>query len=87
LSGKTLPQGERLIWLMDGATYVASAYLGVVSTDWVIVGTGDFNNDGNYDIIWQNLVTGDRAIWLMSGTSYLSNVSPGSAAGVWAIAN
>ena len=37
--------------------------------NWKFVGLGDFNNDGNTDILWQNSVTYDLAIWYMNGTS------------------
>jgi hypothetical protein len=36
--------------------------------NWVIGGTGDFNGDGQVDIVWQNDVTDERLVWLMNGT-------------------
>lgn len=35
-----------------------------VPTDWKIVATGDFNNDGRDDILWRNSVTGQVSNWL-----------------------
>jgi FG-GAP-like repeat len=32
-----------------------------------IVGVGDFNNDGNADILWHNAETQETQIWLMNG--------------------
>jgi hypothetical protein len=58
--------GERVVWLMDGTSFVDSAYLGVVSTDWSIDGTGDFDGDRKADILWTNSASGERAIWLMN---------------------
>jgi hypothetical protein len=35
---------------------------------WSVAQTGDFNGDGNADILWHN-TNGDTSIWLMTGTS------------------
>ena len=35
---------------------------------WKAVGTGDFNDDGHSDILWQN-TNGQAAIWEMNGTN------------------
>jgi hypothetical protein len=35
-------------------------------TSWRAVGTGDFNDDGNLDILWQN-ASGQASIWEMDG--------------------
>ena len=37
---------------------------------WHAAGAGDFNGDGNADILWQN-DDGTPAIWLMNGTSFI----------------
>jgi hypothetical protein len=36
---------------------------------WRAVGTGDFNKDGNSDILWQNKSTGQVSIWEMDGNT------------------
>src|SRR5207249_693501 len=56
-----------------------------VGTLWSIVGSGDFNGDGQTDILWQNSGTGERVIWLMNGTSLSSTVSLGIVGTSWNI--
>ena len=36
---------------------------------WQIVGNGDYNGDGNADILWRNSVTGRNWMYLMNGIS------------------
>ena len=47
-------------------------------TAWKAVGTGDFNRDGNSDILWQNKSTGQVSIWEMDGNTKIGGgpVSP-----------
>jgi hypothetical protein len=45
-----------------------------VTTDWHIVGTGDFNGDGRVDILWRNANSGQLSDWLgTSSGSFVSN--------------
>lgn len=77
--------GERLVWLLDGTSFVAPVSLGTIATDWSIAATGDFDHDGQTDFVWQNTVTGERLIWLMDGTTYRSSVALGTVATDWSI--
>jgi hypothetical protein len=61
-------EGTAGIWLMNGATPVAEAGLLNAGTGWQIIGTGDFNNDGNSDLLFYNAAANQSAIWLMNGT-------------------
>jgi probable HAF family extracellular repeat protein len=84
--------GDVAIWEMKGTTILnaSTSYVATVSpSTWTIYGVGDFNGDGNADILWQD-TSGDVAIWEMSGTrivnassSYVATVSPSSG---WSIA-
>ena len=38
---------------------------------WKAIGTGDFNDDGHSDILWQN-TNGQAAIWEMNGTNLIA---------------
>ena len=77
--------GERSIWLMNGTNYSRSVSLGVTATSWNIMGWGDFNGDGNPDILWQH-TSGAHSIWLMNGTVYVGSVTLESTATSWNIA-
>ena len=48
----------------------------VEDTSWEIAGTGDFNGDGNTDILWRYYGTGAyqglNDIWFMNGTTFVS---------------
>jgi hypothetical protein len=60
---------------MNGTSWSSSVWLsGVADTNWEIVGTGDFNNDGKTDIVWRNKNDGNNTIWLMNGTLWSSSV-------------
>ena len=60
--------GQASIWEMSGTNIVGG---GPVSPNpgpsWTEVGTGDFNDDGLSDILWQNTNTDQVSIWEMNG--------------------
>jgi hypothetical protein len=65
--------GKREIWLLDpvfpNQTKVKEAIsLGTIDINWQIAATGEFNNDGHTDIVWQNTQTGERLVWFMFNT-------------------
>ena len=51
---------------MNGFTPVSGGTAANPGPDWHVKGAGDFDDDGNADILWQNL-DGTPAIWLMNG--------------------
>jgi hypothetical protein len=70
-------QGLNDIWFMNDATFVSeTVFSQVLDTGWQIGGTGDFNNDGQTDILWRYYGTGAyqglNDIWYMNGTAFVS---------------
>ncbi|MEY3297871.1 MAG: hypothetical protein RLZZ597_1131 [Cyanobacteriota bacterium] len=63
--------GEVLLSYSDGVAYNSQWYTGIAAVDgfaslpWEIRGTGDFNTDGNTDILWSNRQTGELATWYL----------------------
>jgi hypothetical protein len=65
--------GQVWIWRMNGTQLqVTNPYvlLGTSPSgnDWQITGTGDFDKDGNQDILWRQTTSGQVWIWRMNGT-------------------
>jgi hypothetical protein len=78
------PSGALALWTMNGSSIVGSAYVtsggAAVAPDpsWTVAGVGDFDADGNADLLWRN-ANGSLVEWLMNGStiaaSGLVNVS------------
>jgi hypothetical protein len=60
----------------NGGQIASTASLGVIPISWTIVGTGDFNGDGNSDILWRDS-SGNTAIWFLNGGQISSTASLG----------
>jgi hypothetical protein len=67
------PGGNIVVWYLNGPQWIGSAELLTVSDlSWQIVGTGDFNNDGNADILWRYTEgPGFVYVWYMNGTNWI----------------
>ena len=72
--------GEVSVWTMNGSSITSSADLtsgGVAikpDATWSVAGIGDFNGDGNSDILWRNS-NGSLAVWLMNGSTITSSAN------------
>jgi hypothetical protein len=66
----------------DGSYYgvFARRYDGVERVE------GDFDGDGNADVLWHNAGTGNAIVWLMEGTERLAAQSIGRPPPVWQVA-
>jgi hypothetical protein len=69
--------GQNHMYLMDGETVVSSVSTTTVPNPnlWKVAGNGDYNGDGNSDILWRHAVTGQNHMYLMNGATILSSVS------------
>jgi hypothetical protein len=68
------PGGSNVVWYMNGTDWIGSAELiPVDDANWQIVGTGDFNKDGNIDILWRNNSSGSNVVWYMNGTDWIGS--------------
>jgi Cupin/FG-GAP-like repeat len=71
--------GQASVWDMSGNTLIGG---GPVSPNpgpsWHAVGTGDFNDNGHSDILFQNTSSGQASIWEMNGNKLIGGgpVSP-----------
>jgi hypothetical protein len=68
--------GEISVWFMNGTTQASSSYFtpsAVADTNWQIAGIGDFNADGQSDMVWRNQATGGISVWFMNGTTQASS--------------
>jgi probable HAF family extracellular repeat protein len=77
--------GDVVIWFMSAGTITSSVDLGVIPSNWKIQGTGDFNSDGNSDILWRNTTTGDVVMWLLNGGTIGSSAYVGTIPMTWTI--
>ncbi len=55
--------------------------LETMTLDWKMSGIGDFNKDGNPDILWRNPSTGENLVWYMDGVVRIMNAILPSVAG------
>ena len=70
--------GRIAVWIMDGVSVVFATLISppqVSDIGWKIVGMGDFDSDGNRDIVWHHQTDGRIAVWFMSGSSLISGTA------------
>jgi hypothetical protein len=70
-------QGWLVAWLCDGLTVTSSVALEPerqMDFTFDARGTGDMNNDGQADIIWQDRFSGVVEVWLLSGLQVVDTI-------------
>ncbi|MGD1920490.1 MAG: FG-GAP-like repeat-containing protein [Pleurocapsa sp.] len=68
--------GHNRIWLMNENQITEQVTIRrEPGLDWHISGTGDFNKDGDIDLLWRNYKNGENHVWLMDGTNYIESVA------------
>ena len=82
--------GALYLWFMNGVNRIghsAFSIAGLSDARWRVVGSGDFNQDGHPDLVWQH-DTGWLGVWLFNGTTFLGgfDMSPGQVNPQWRIA-
>jgi len=69
--------GWLAVWLMDGRTVRAARELTpnrIADPAWEVAGLGDFNGDGQNDLIWRHRDAGYVLAWLMNGLTQVTDV-------------
>lgn len=64
-------------WLIDGPQSGYAVALGDLQPSAHIMFSVDFNDDGNFDLLWQVEGGGSASIWLMDGTTVLEAINLG----------
>jgi hypothetical protein len=78
--------GQVFIWLMDGDMRIGQGSPGGVGQVWQIADTGDFNGDGNDDILWRNQSpSGLVFVWFIDGVNRIGTGSMGGVPHEWQI--
>ena len=76
--------GAVVTWEMGGGAFVTTHNLPVVPTNWHIAGTGDFDSDGDADILWRH-DEGAVVTWEMEDGAFLQNHNFGVVSNPWQI--
>ncbi|MGL4729697.1 MAG: FG-GAP repeat domain-containing protein [Bosea sp. (in: a-proteobacteria)] len=78
--------GWPVYWKLDptNGSYSGGVGLPISDPNWVISGTGDFNNDGRQDIVWRNTVSSAVVVWQMNSNAQIEkNITLNSVNNDW----
>lgn len=88
--------GTTAIWTFSQGSYSGTTWPGALDFNWQIQGVGDFDGNGESDILWRctpqspgtacgNVAAGTVAIWQFSNGNYGSTTWPGAVDSSWQI--
>jgi hypothetical protein len=69
--------GQNHFYFMNGATVETSVSTVTLPNpdDWKVAGSGDYNGDGNSDILWRNIDNGENWLYLMDGATVIGSAA------------
>jgi uncharacterized protein (DUF608 family) len=70
----------------DPVNFTPNVYQGYVSLGWTLAGTGDFDGNGNADLLWFNAATRTATVWSSTGANFTPNTFQASVGSGWSIA-
>ena len=78
--------GDIALWGVQSGQVTSSTGLGTVTSNFVVQGVGDFNGDGNMDVLWRDTNSGAVSIWFTNGAQVTSGASVGTLPSNWSVA-
>jgi Alpha/beta hydrolase domain/FG-GAP-like repeat len=78
--------GDIAVWQVQNGVITASAAIGSVPSNVVVRGVGDFDGDGNLDVLLQDTNAGTLMIWFTKGTQVSSVGTAGAVGNSWKVA-
>ena len=78
--------GDIAFWSVQNGQVTSVRGLGTVTSNFVVQGVGDFNGDGNIDILWRDTNSGALSIWFTNGTQVTSAAAVGTLPSNWNVA-
>jgi hypothetical protein len=78
--------GENMLWLPSGSLLDREVpFFSVPDPRWQIVGSTDFDGDGDTDLLWRNPTTGETAIWQMAPDFSIKGTYLPTTGGSWEV--
>jgi FG-GAP-like repeat len=76
-----------LIWRFEDGEFVSQTNLPATLPQWQLspLGSGDFNGDGTYDVLWHNVATNDNVIWLLNDAQFVSQTTLPDTVPAWTL--